>query len=439
MKRNLSADWRAHLDARLCSAEDAAAMVQSRDHLWIPTGHASPAFLTALAGRSGELEAVEIRGLAVPVPALFTPEAAVSFHYQDQFGTIFTRPALEARVIDFHPFWLVGGHKALDSGREEAWKLDKVQVTVSEPDENGFVSVGPNVWDSVPAARRAAKVIASVNPSLGPAYGDTLLHVTEIDAFVPEERAGLAANEPPDAADEGIAYYTGLLVGDGDTVQVGTGSHTAGMVQSGLFRDKQELSYFGELTVPGLVPLVRDGIITGRNSALHPGKFVATLIGNTPEERQLVYGNPAFEAYSIEYLLNPITIAKNESIVAINGALGIDLTGQIAAYTIGPRIYAGMGGHLAFATGAYLAPRGRYVCVLPSTAAGGTVSTIVPQFERGQVVSVPREMADTVVTEFGIARLLGRSVRQRAEELISIAHPDFRQELRQAAARLFYP
>lgn len=168
MERNLSADWRAHLDARLCSAEDAAAMVQSRDHLWIPAGHASPAFLTALAGRSGELEDVEIRGLAVPVPALFTPEAAVSFHYQDQFGTIFTRPALEARVIDFHPFWLVGGHKALDSGREEAWKLDKVQVTVSEPDENGFVSVGPNVWDSVPAARRAAKVIASVNPVAWP-------------------------------------------------------------------------------------------------------------------------------------------------------------------------------------------------------------------------------------------------------------------------------
>ena len=439
MKRNLSADWRGHFDARLCSPEEAAALVESGDHLWVPTGHGSPSFLSALASRSGQVEDVEIRGLAVPVPALFTPEAAVSFHYQDQFGTIFSRPALEARVIDFHPFWLVGGHKALDCGREEAWKLDKVQITVSEPDENGFVSVGPNVWDSVPAARRATTVIASVNPALGPAYGDTRLHVTEIDAFVPEERPGIAASEPADPADEGIAYYTGQLVRDGDTVQVGTGSHTAGIVSFGLFRDKQELSYFGELTVPGLVSLGRAGIITGPNSAVHPGKFVATLIGNTPEERSMVYNNPAFEAYSIEYLLNPITIAKNEGIVAINGGLGIDLTGQTAAYTIGPRIYAGMGGHLAFATGAYLAPRGRYVCVMPSTAGGGTISTIVPQFEAGQVVSVPREMADTVVTEFGIARLLGRSVRQRAEELISIAHPDFRGELRKAAARLFYP
>lgn len=190
------------------------------------------------------------------------------------------------------------------------------------------------------------------------------------------------------------------------------------MVQSGLFRDKQELSYFGELTVPGLVPLVRDGIITRRNSALHPGKFVATLIGNTPEERQLVHGNPAFEAYSIEYLLNPITIARNESIVAINGALGIDLTGQIAAYTIGPRIYAGMGGHLAFATGAYRAPRGRYVCVLPSTAAGGTVSTIVPQFEPGQVVSVPREMADTVggIRDSSPARKERPAARRRTDQ-----------------------
>jgi 4-hydroxybutyrate CoA-transferase len=439
MRANFSVDWHDHFDQRLVAPEEAASTVQSGDHLWIPTGHGSPAILTALAARAGTVEDVEIRGLAVPAPALFTVEASRSFDYQDQFGTPYTRAALDARIIDYHPFWLVGGHKALDAGREEGWRIDKVQITVSAPNRHGYVCVGPNVWDSIPVARRARFVIASVNPAIGETYGDTWLHVTEIDCFVPEERAMMQLPEEFDAADEGLAYHAGTLVNDGDTVQIGTGSHTSGMVHYGLFKNKQELSYYGELTVPGLVPLVEQGVITGRTSALHPGRFVATLIGNTPDERDYVYNNPAFEAYTTEYLLAPRTIAKNEGIVAINGALGIDLSGQIAAYSIGPRIYAGMGGHLAFATGAYFAPRGRYVCVMPSTAAGGTISTIVPQFEAGQVVSVPREMADTVVTEHGIARLLGKSVRQRAEELISISHPDFRGDLRKAAKSLFYP
>lgn len=439
MRTDFTADWREHFERRLASAEDAATSIQSGDHLWIPTGHGSPAILAALAARADSLHDVEIRGLAVPAPDLFTADASRSFRYQDQFGTPYTRAALDARIIDYHPFWLVGGHKALDAGRQEGWRIDKVQITVSPPNAHGYVCVGPNVWDSIPAARRAGWVIASVNPAIGETYGETTLHVTEIDQFVPEERPMPLLTADYDRADEGLAYHVGTLVKNGDTVQIGTGSHTSGMVHFGLFKDKQELSYFGELTVPGLVPLVESGVITGRDSALHPGKFVATLIGNTEEERAYVYNNRAFEAYSIEYLLMPTTIARNEGIVAINGALGIDLSGQIAAYAIGPRIYAGMGGHLAFAIGAYLAPRGRFVCVMPSTTAGGTVSTITSQFEMGQIVSVPREMADTVVTEHGIARLLGKSVRQRAEELISIAHPDFRGELRKSARRLFYP
>jgi 4-hydroxybutyrate CoA-transferase len=162
-------------------------------------------------------------------------------------------------------------------------------------------------------------------------------------------------------------------------------------------------------------------------------------MGNTAGERRCVHRNPHYELLGIEYLLDPRVIAKNENIVAINGALTIDLSGQIGVHTIGRRVYAGVGGHLAFALGAYLAPRGRYVTVLPSTAMNGTVSTISPEFEPGQIVTVPRDIADTVVTEHGIARLLGKTVRQRADELISVAHPDFRGELRKAAKALFYP
>ena len=439
MRHDFLGNWREHYDSRVMGAEQAAALVRSGEHIWIPPEHGAPVILAALVARSAELSDVEIRGLGVPDVGLFSPEAAQAFHYQDQFGNAFSRPALDAKVIDYHPYWLVGGHKALDAGREDAWPVDNILITTSEPDRAGFVSVGCSVWDSITTARRAKRVIAAVNPNTRHTYGDTVLHVSEIDAFVPDDRPFAPPAVEYDSVDEAMADHVNELVSDGDTVQIGVGSHTVGMVHFGLFQGKQELSYFGELTVKGLVPMVEQGVFTGRTSRLHPGKFVATVIGNTAEERDVVYGNRAFELYGTEYLGDPRNIARNEELVAINGALTVDLSGQIGTYTIGPRIYAGMGGHLAFALGAFLASRGRYVCVLPSTAMNGTVSTIAAQFEPGQVVSVPREIADTVVTEHGVARLLGKSVRQRADELISVAHPDFRGELRSAADQLFYP
>jgi 4-hydroxybutyrate CoA-transferase len=284
-------------------------------------------------------------------------------------------------------------------------------------------------------------VIAEVNPSVVETFGDSWIHVSDLDYLVPDDRPLLPPLPPlPIApADEGLAHYVSTLVRDGDTIQVGVGSHTTNIVRLGAFDQRQDLSYFAELTVPGLVPLAERGIVTGRFSSLHPGKFVATVIGNTAEERQAIHRNPRYEMRGLDHVLDPRVIGRNERLVAINGALGLDLSGQAAVHTLGPTIYSGVGGHLAFALGAYFAPQGRYVAVLPSTARGGAVSTIVPQFEPGQVVTVPRELADTVVTEYGVARLLGKSVRQRADELIAVAHPDFRPELRRAAQRLFWP
>jgi 4-hydroxybutyrate CoA-transferase len=439
-RRDLTIDWQAHFDSHITTMDEAVAVIRSGDHVWCPPLHAPMSFYRALADRIGQVKDVQVRSLGLPDPRLLTPEAAQSFHFQDQFANLGTRAGHTARTIDYHPHWLVGAHKALDAGREgEAWQIDHCVITVSPPNERGFCSVGGNCWDSVTSARRAKRVIANVNPVTVETFGDTWLHVSEMDAFVLDDTIPVVPPVPPEEVDAGLAHYVDTLVNDGATVQVGTGSHTSGMVKSGLFKDRQELSYFGELTVEGLVPLAERGVFTGRTSQLHPGKFVATLVGNNLTERQVIHRNPAFELYSIDYILNPATIARNDRIVAINGALSVDLTGQGCAYTIGQRIYAGMGGHLAFAMGAFLSPRGRYVCILPSTANGGTVSTIAAQFQAGQVVSVPREIADTVVTEWGIARLLNKSVRQRAEELISIAHPDFRAELRRAARRMYWP
>jgi len=435
-------DWRAEYARKLCTPHEAALQFRSGDHLWIPPGHASLPILEALTARQGELRGVEVRGIVVPDAGWFTEDAMQAFHIAPQFGTLFDRDAINAGIADYHPYWLVGIHKAWDAGREgEAWPIDVLQIRTSPPNEAGFVSLGASVWDGVSSAKRARKVIAEVNEHTIETFGDSWLHVSEIDHFVPADSPVVVNLEhpPPNEVDLGIAQHVAALVQDGDTIPVGVGSHTGALPRLGAFDERENLSYFAELTVEGLVPLVERGVITGKYSATHPDKFVATVIGNTPAEHAAVHRNPAFEMYGIEYLLDPRQIARNENIVAINGALTVDLSGQMGVHTIGPRVYAGVGGHLAFALGAYLAPKGRYVAVLPSTSRDGTISTVTPQFAAGQIVTVPRDIADTVVTEYGIARLLGKTVRQRADELISVAHPDFRAELRKAAQRLFYP
>ena len=239
--------------------------------------------------------------------------------------------------------------------------------------------------------------------------------------------------------DHAIAGHVKGLIQDGSTIQIGLGHHTGALGPLGVFDERNDLSYFGELTTPGLVALARRGVINGKRAALHPGKFVAAHIGNSLEDLDYIERNPAFEVRSYEHTNDPRNIAAHDDMIAMNGALMVDLTGQIGVYAFGPEVYTGLGGHLGFAMGAYLAKRGRYVTVLPSTAKGGTVSTIVPQFAQGQIVSIPREIADTIVTDQGVATLLGKSVRERAQAIVEIAHPAFRDELRAAARKLFWP
>lgn len=442
-QRDLSLDWRAEYASKLVSPEQAADTFESGDHLWIPPGHASPDILAALAARREELHGVEVRGILIPDMGWYDESARDAFSIAPQFGTPMDRDAVNAGLADYHPSWLVGIHKAADAGRGdgEAWAIDKLMITVSTPNEQGWVSCGGSLWDAVTTARRAKVVIAESTPTVVRSHGEGSLHITELDYILPSDREVLPAIEHPprDPEDDGLQHYVSQIVQDGDTIQVGVGQHTRQIVIGGAFDDRKDLSYFGELTVEGCVPLAERGVITGRYSAVHPGEFTATVIGNTQAERECITDNPYYRMRPIEHLLDPTVIARNKNFVAINGALRLDLSGQVGVHTIGPQIVAGVGGHLAFAFGAYLCPTGRYVAVMPSTGLGGTASNIVPRFEEGQIVTVPREISDTVVTEFGIARLLGKTVRQRAEELISVAHPDFRAELRNAMKTFYYP
>jgi acyl-CoA hydrolase len=438
----LDVDPKLELDRKRMSAAQAAALVKSGDQLWIPSTHAPVTILAALAARGAELRGVKIRSTIIPDFGWFRREAMDAFDVQIQYAVQpDARQALAERVIDFHPLSMIMQHKAIDAGRPEAQPIDKLLLTVSPPDERGWCCVGNACWDAVSSAKRARMVVVETNESVVRTCGDSWLHVSQLDALVPNNRPRLVAPIPTefDAVDRAIASHVRELIPDGATIQIGLGSHTGVLPLLGTFDGRNDLSYFGELTVPGLVDLARRGVINGKRAALHPGKFVAAHIGNSLEDLDFIERNPAFEVHSYEHTNDPRAIAAHDDMVAMNGALMVDLTGQIGVYAFGPQVYTGLGGHLGFAAGAFLAKRGRYVTVLPSTARGGKVSTIVPQFDKGQIVSIPRELADTVVTDQGVALLLGKSVRERTEAMIEIAHPDHRAELRDAARRMYWP
>lgn len=435
--------WQELYRARTVSAEEAARRVGSGDNVYLPIGQQPEAFIHALVARGRELDSVTVTCLPGGEFGWFEPDYMGRVTVNVLYANMFTRDALDRRIADYTPFMMYGAHKAIDEDRDEAHRIAVNVLSVTPPNEHGYVNLGHSVWDAKTCVRRASTNIAIVNEHLPRGYGDTWLHVSELDLFVEDHQPlpdiTARAYPPPESWDRPIAANVGSLIRDGDTIQIGTGSATGNLVRLGAFDGRSDLGYFGELTVPGTIDLVKKGVITGKRLTTIPGKFVAGTAGNSAEDRAFINDNPAFEMRAIDYVHDPRNIAANDNYRAINNALMVDLTGQICASHIGPRVYSGTGGHFPFAMGAFMSHGGRYICVLPATASGGTVSRIVPQLTAGQVVTVPRDIADTVVTEFGVARLLNRSVRERAEALISVAHPDFRAELRAAAQRFFWP
>ncbi|HVA80890.1 MAG TPA: acetyl-CoA hydrolase/transferase C-terminal domain-containing protein, partial [Candidatus Binataceae bacterium] len=244
---------------------------------------------------------------------------------------------------------------------------------------------------------------------------------------------------PPPKEYQAIAGFLSEVIEDGVTIQIGVGDPSGQMPRLGAFDAKHDLGLHTEMVAPGIARLVDRGIINGRRKTSHRGKAVSVAwSGSDPEDLKIVEDNPAFELYDPEYVLNIGTLMSNYRQTSINNALGIDLTGQITAETVvGARMINGTGGQPEMHMGAFLCPGGRSITLLSSTAMGGAISRIVPQLEEGALVTIPRFFADTVITEYGIARLLGKNHRERAAELVAIAHPDHRAELRAAATRLF--
>jgi len=250
---------------------------------------------------------------------------------------------------------------------------------------------------------------------------------------------GRAIKEPEPYLKQ-ITENVASLIKDGDTLQIGVGRTTEPMVRLGLLNGKHDLGFHSEATPPGVISLVREGVINGKYKTLLPGQVVVTSIGGgSREEMEWINNNPLFYLVDLLWLEDIRVIAQNDNMVSINNALAIDLTGQITAESLGHRLISVAGGQIPFAFGALISKGGRSITVLPSTAKGGAVSRIMPALPEGSAVTILRNIADLVVTEYGVANLRGKSIRQRTQELISIAHPDFRAELKKEAQKLYWP
>ena len=438
-------DWREEYQRKFISPEQAASLVKSGDLVVFTSGREAHATGLAIAARKQEL-----RGVNIIAP---TPTYDFGWYddgWQDSFNVTIRMPtgtcqeAVDARRVDIDPGTLI---PFIEVG--DLYKADILLTEVSLPDENGFCSFGASLWAKKRQVENAKLVIAEVNKNLLRTYGDNFIHVAEIDYFVEHISSGGAPGtgslagrklKEPEPYLKDIAKYVGSLIGDGDTVQIGVGRTTEPLVGLGLFEGKHDIGWHSEATPPGVISLVRKGVINGKCKTVNPGKVIVTSLGgSSKEEMDWANENPIFHLVDVGYLEDIRVISAHDNMVAINNALAIDITGQITAEGIGARWLAAPGGQTPFVIGALLSKGGRSITVLPSTAQNGSVSRILPRFPEGTIVTIPRNCADYVVTEYGIAHLKGKTLRRRADELISIAHPDFRDELREAAQKMLHP
>jgi acyl-CoA hydrolase len=306
--------------------------------------------------------------------------------------------------------------------------IDVALIQVSPPDEHGFCSLGVGVDTTMTASRCARYTVAQVNDQMPRTYGDSFLHVSQINAFVEASRP-LCEMPLPQITDlhRAIAKNVATLIEDGATLQTGIGGIPNAVLP--LLADRKDLGVHSELVSDGVIPLIEAGVITGRRKTLLPRKIVAGFILGTRDLFGYVNDNPLFELRPNAFTNDPHQIARNDNMVAINSALQIDITGQVCSDSIGQSFYSGIGGQVDFLRGASRSKGGKPIIALPSTAKKGTLSRIVPQLNPGAGVVTSRGLIRYVVTEYGVAYLHGKTIRERAEALIQIAHPNFRNEL----------
>lgn len=412
------------------TAAQAVQRVRSGDHIFIGSGCAEPQNLVrALAENESVVEGEILHILTLGVAPYADPRFPSRFRHNALFIGANVRDAVHAGLADYTPVFLSEIPGLFRSGR---LGVDAALITVSPPDRAGYVSLGISV-DVVKSAVAAADVVlAEVNPAMPRTHGDSFVHVSEIDAFVACDGPLLELPQPvPDPVSKEIARNVASLIPDGATLQLGIGEIPHALTP--FLAAKHDLGIHTEMLSDGVVDLVEGGVVTGRRKSIHQGKVVTSFCMGSRRLYDYVDDNPVFEFLGVDWVNDPFVIARHDDMVAINSALQVDLTGQVCADSVGHKFFSGIGGQADFIRGASRARGGKPIIAIRSTAEDDTVSRIVPVLSEGAGIVTSRGDVHYVVTEYGVANLYGRTVRERTLALISIAHPSFRQELLDAA------
>ena len=420
-------DWKDEYKHKIVSKEEAVKHIKSGKRVVIGHAVGEPTLLIdAMVANKEQYENVEIVHMVPMGKGEYTkPEMTKNFRHNAIFVGGTTREAINEGRGDYTPCFFYEVPKLF---REGYLPVDVALVTVSSPDEKGYCSFGTSVDYTKPAAEYAKTVIAQVNPNMPRTMGDSFIHLSHID-YIVEASADIPELKPPKITDveRSIGEYCASLIEDGSTLQLGIGAIPDAVLL--FLKDKKDLGIHSEMISDGVVELYEAGVITNKMKTLHKDKMVVTFIMGTKRLYDFVNNNPNIEMHPVDYVNDPIVIMKNYKMVSINSCIQVDLMGQVVSDTVGKKQFSGVGGQVDFVRGVNMSDNGKSIIAMPSTAAKGTVSRIVPIIDEGAAVTTSRNDVQYIVTEYGIANLKGKTLKERGRALINIAHPDFREHL----------
>ena len=419
-------NWKDIYNSRLYTPEDAVRLIKSGDRIVTSFGCCEPiAFETVLADHYEDFNDVQVSCMIqMGDTPWFREELKGHFRVNSFFASGASRKAIVEGDADYTTCYFYEIPKVL----REVVKPRVTIMSVSPPDENGYVSLGTNV-DYIESTLSYCEVkIAQVNKYVPKTHGEAIKHVSEFDCFVEMDRP---LPEVPSVeiteVEKAIGKYCASLINDGDCIQLGIGGIPNAICAE--LHSKKDLGLHSEMVGDGIVDLIRNGNINNSKKNIHHGKSILGFAFGTTELFHFLDHNPAIEMHPIDYVNNPAVIAQNDNMVSVNSCLQVDLQGQVVSDTIGLSQFSGVGGQVDFVRGATMSKGGRSVIAMPSTAKNGTVSRIVPVITEYSAVTTTRNDVNYIVTEYGIAQLKGKTMRERARALISIAHPNFREAL----------
>ena len=420
-------NWQKTYKKKIVSVEEAATKIESNKRVVL--GHACgepQLIINEMVKNKDNYKNVEIVHMVAMGKGEYTkPEMAGHFLHNAIFVGGTTRNAVAEGRADFTPCFFSEVPRLF---RDGYMPVDVALVQLTPPDEHGYCSTGVSCDYTKPAIDSAKIVIAEINDQLPRTFGEAFVHISQVDWAV-ECSYPIVELQPPKIGDveKAIGEHCASLIDDGATLQLGIGAIPDAVLL--FLKHKKDLGIHSEMFSDGVVELVEAGVITNKKKTLLPGKMVATFLMGTKRLYDFVDNNPMVAMHPVDFVNNPYIAAQNDNLISINSTIEVDLMGQAASETIGLKQFSGTGGQVDFVRAACYSKGGKSIIAMPSTAAKGTQSRIVPFLKEGAAVTTSRNDIDYVVTEYGIAQLKGRTLRQRAKELIAIAHPDFKAEL----------